>query len=81
MMAEQASICFSSEPFSQSFHCCKCCAAAGSKLANMSRDNHTLQYVYSRFPSHAGEIPISMERAKKCAHEFFGREAYGGSEP
>src|SRR6516165_2677009 len=35
MMAEQASICFSSEPFSQSFHCCEYCAAAGSKFANM----------------------------------------------
>ena len=22
-----------------------------------------------------------MERANKCAHEFFRREAYGGSEP
>ena len=27
------------------------------------------------------KIPISMERANKCAHEFFRREAYGGSEP
>src|SRR5262249_49031340 len=76
MMAEQASICFASEPLSQSFHCCECCAAAGSKLANMRAGTtiplNTRIHVSLRMGE---EYQSALEQANKCVHEFFGGRA------